>query len=97
MYVMRSASPGTKRALRYAGDRVRSDRVGRAWSQRELERRSGVDQTTISRLERGLAPGLRLEAFASILLALGSLGSDASEGTTAWVRGGIYRPTRPEW
>jgi transcriptional regulator with XRE-family HTH domain len=40
------------------------------WSQKELERRSGVDQTTISRLERGLQKGLSVRRLFAILKAL---------------------------
>jgi ribosome-binding protein aMBF1 (putative translation factor) len=44
-------------------------------SQGQLERMSGVDQTTISRLERGRLPGISLSRLAAILgtlaLALG--------------------------
>jgi hypothetical protein len=36
----------------------------------QLERLSGVDQTTISRLENGLTPGLRLSLLAQIGMAL---------------------------
>ncbi len=39
--------------LRDLGTMLRRARLGRGWSQRGLERRSGVDQTTISRLENG--------------------------------------------
>ncbi len=37
-----------------------------ALSQRDLEALSGVDQTAISRMERGLVPGMRLEKFARV-------------------------------
>ncbi len=40
------------------------------WSQTELERRSGVDQTTISRFESGRQRGLSLRRLAAILRAL---------------------------
>ena len=40
------------------------------WSQKDLERMSGVDQTTISRFERGLQRGLSLPRIAAILDAL---------------------------
>jgi transcriptional regulator with XRE-family HTH domain len=40
------------------------------WSQKELERRSGVDQSTISRLEHGLQKGLSLRRLFAILKAL---------------------------
>ena len=44
--------------------------AARGLSQRRLAAMCGVDQGTISRMMRGLAPGLRLEAVARILLAL---------------------------
>lgn len=47
-------------------------------TQGQLERMSGVDQTTISRLERGRLPGITLGRLAAILgalaLALGGRG-----------------------
>lgn len=55
------------------------EKIGRAvlrlrlywgWSQAELGRRSGVDQTTISRLESGRQRGLSLRRLAAILRAL---------------------------
>jgi predicted transcriptional regulator len=49
---------------------MRRARHERGWSQRDLQRISGVHQTVISRMERGLRPGLRLDAFAEILDAL---------------------------
>lgn len=52
--------------LRDLGAMLRSARLGLGWSQRGLERRSGVDQTTISRLENG-----RLAYFS--LVRLGGL------------------------
>jgi DNA-binding Xre family transcriptional regulator len=39
-------------------------------SQGQLERMSGVDQTTISRLERGKLPGISLNRLAAVLGAL---------------------------
>jgi transcriptional regulator with XRE-family HTH domain len=40
------------------------------WSQRDLEIRSGVDQTTISRFERGRQQGMSIMCLAAILAAL---------------------------
>jgi transcriptional regulator with XRE-family HTH domain len=40
------------------------------YTQRHLERLSGVDQTTISRLENGRLTSLRLVRLAAIFLAL---------------------------
>ena len=45
-------------------------RLYMGWSQAELERRSGVDQTTISRLERGRQRGLSSRRLCAILRAL---------------------------
>jgi transcriptional regulator with XRE-family HTH domain len=42
-------------------------------SQRALAGRSGVDQPTISRLERGVLPGISLRRLAAIVAALPDL------------------------
>ena len=70
-YHARTPHPATARLLRTVGFLGRNLRVAEGLSQRELERLSGVDQTTISRFERGLAPGLRLERVATIMAVLG--------------------------
>jgi transcriptional regulator with XRE-family HTH domain len=59
-------------------------------SQQQLERLSGVDQTTISRLENGLAPGIRLERLARIGAALPrsrllGLASEDEKEPRAWL------------
>jgi transcriptional regulator with XRE-family HTH domain len=46
-------------------------RIYRGWSQLDVERRSGVDQTTISRFERGDEQGLSIHRLAATLEALG--------------------------
>ena len=43
---------------------------GNGWSQRRLERESGVDQTTISRLENGRLVSFRLLRIANLMQAL---------------------------
>ena len=45
-------------------------RLYHGWSQATLESKSGVDQTTISRLERGEQTGLSIRRLAAILDAL---------------------------
>jgi transcriptional regulator with XRE-family HTH domain len=45
-------------------------RLFRGWTQRHLEAVSGVDQTSISRFERGSQQALSLKAVAAILEAL---------------------------
>ena len=52
------------------GDWVYQGRLHMCWSQRRLQEVSGVHQSTISRLERGLAPGLRVATLARIVAAL---------------------------
>ena len=56
--------------LEQLGAVIRRARIIRGLSQRALESHSGVDQTMISRVERGQAPGIRLERIAAILVAL---------------------------
>jgi transcriptional regulator with XRE-family HTH domain len=57
-------------ALIRIGLGVREYRRTHGLTQQQLERLCGVDQTTISRLENGLAPGIRLERLARIGSAL---------------------------
>jgi len=58
------------RALAKVGRAVLRLRLYRGWSQLDLERSSGVDQTTISRLERGVQRGLCIRKLGAILDAL---------------------------
>jgi transcriptional regulator with XRE-family HTH domain len=61
--------PEVREALREIGREVRQLRPEWGRSQRAVERVTGIDQTTISRLENGLAPTLRLERLARIRAA----------------------------
>jgi transcriptional regulator with XRE-family HTH domain len=56
--------------LRELGTMLRLARLGLGLSQRGLERRSGVDQTTISRLENGRLVHFNLVRLASLIAAL---------------------------
>src|SRR5689334_16224434 len=38
------------------GDWLRRERLNRSWNQREMAKRSGISQTTISKIESGRAP-----------------------------------------
>jgi transcriptional regulator with XRE-family HTH domain len=68
---MISANSGSRpAAISTIGRGILRLRLFWGWSQAELERRSGVDQTTISRLERGLQRGLSIRRLAAILDAL---------------------------
>ncbi|HEY8870542.1 MAG TPA: helix-turn-helix transcriptional regulator [Candidatus Limnocylindrales bacterium] len=57
-------------ALRMIGSRLKRTRIALGLSQRALEALSGVDQTTISRIENGRAPSFSLGRYARILAAL---------------------------
>ena len=52
------------------GGEIRTARLALGWSQRRLESVSGVDQTTISRLERGKLPHLQLLTLVHVIRAL---------------------------
>jgi hypothetical protein len=52
------------------GAAIRASRLAAAVSQGGLERMSGVDQTTISRLEHGLTPSMPLVRLARLSIAL---------------------------
>ena len=62
--------PLDQEALERLGRAVRAARQAQGLTQMRLERRTGVDQTTISRIERGLEPGLALVRLARICTVL---------------------------
>jgi len=70
-YTFRKHDRADDDALAGLGRAVALARSRRQMSQEGLEARSGIDQTTISRFERGQAPGLRLDRVAMILAGLG--------------------------
>lgn len=62
--------PETAEALRVLGGVLRELRASRGLSQRALAGRCGLSQSTISRLECGLAPGVRVAWVARLLAGL---------------------------
>ena len=72
-YLFRRPNPHTIEALERIGVAVRHARRTQYLSQRVLGRLAGVDQGSISRIENGLAPGMRLEYLARIVAVLGPL------------------------
>lgn len=58
-----------RRLLRTYGQRVRTARIRRRWSQAELAERIGVERRTVSRMESG-DPGVRLGALLTALWIL---------------------------
>ena len=71
MYEEQPAPPGVDEELVLLGQFVRRLRRARTWPQTGLAARAEVPQSTISRLERCLRPGLRADALARILFTLG--------------------------
>jgi ribosome-binding protein aMBF1 (putative translation factor) len=65
-----STDPETRAALDRLGAQVKELRATMGWSQRDLAARCRVDQGTISRFERGLAPGVRAVSVARMIRAL---------------------------
>ncbi len=62
----------TAAALEALGRQVRGARRHAALSQRQVEAMTGIDQTTIVRIEHGRATGLPLRRLAILLVALGA-------------------------
>jgi transcriptional regulator with XRE-family HTH domain len=76
------------RTLREIGVAIREGRRQHGLTQMRLEALSGVDQTSISRLERGLAPGMKVSRLARILAVLprsGLLGAGATRDRDIWL------------
>ncbi|HEY7969976.1 MAG TPA: helix-turn-helix transcriptional regulator [Candidatus Limnocylindrales bacterium] len=65
--------PAAQRGAEALGRAVVNARRRAGMSQRALAGRSGVDQPTISRLERGVLPGISLRRLAAIVAALPDL------------------------
>jgi transcriptional regulator with XRE-family HTH domain len=62
--------PGTIAALEELGAGIRYLRQQQLLTQRVLAERCGLSQSTISRLENGLAPGVRVAWLARLFAAL---------------------------
>ena len=67
-------------------------RLQASLTQRELEHRSGIDQTVISRLENGKQYGLRWSRFAILVAVLDGLESEPPKPVPWWVEAGITPP-----
>lgn len=93
MWGYRPPMPPEARRGASIGQLIREWRLGRGWSQRDLERISGVNQSIISRLENGRVVGMQLstlgrlawalKAEEAVLLALAPDGGDAIQGIAA--------------
>ncbi len=74
------------------GVMIRRRRLAHSMTQRELERRAGIDQTVISRLENGKQYGLRWSRFATLVGVLGGLDGPLNAPVPWWVKLGITPP-----
>jgi len=61
------------------GAMVKRRRVALGWSQRDLQRASGLHQTGVSRLERGILSGIRFSMFARVVAAMNGLDQASTE------------------
>jgi hypothetical protein len=61
-----------QRGLDLLGEALYAARIDR-FSQQELALRTGISQSTISRLERGLAPGVSVRRLGALILVLGGV------------------------
>jgi transcriptional regulator with XRE-family HTH domain len=78
-------------ALVQIGAAIRTARLRIPWSQHKLARRCGLSQSSISRLEAGKAPTVRVARLARILVALEAKLVIELLPPDATVRGGNWR------
>ena len=65
--------PAVQRGWELLGAAVKRRRIAIGWSQRDLQRASGLNQSAISRLERGILSGIRFSTFARLVAAMNGL------------------------
>jgi DNA-binding Xre family transcriptional regulator len=65
--------PEVQRGWELLGAAVKRRRIAMRWSQRDLQRASGLHQSAISRLERGILSGIRFSTFARLVAAMNGL------------------------
>jgi DNA-binding Xre family transcriptional regulator len=78
--------PDVQRGWEIVGAMVKRRRDILGWSQRELQRQSGLTQSAISRLENGKLSGLRFARFARIVAAMNGLDPGAPHPTNKGLR-----------
>jgi transcriptional regulator with XRE-family HTH domain len=65
--------PDVQRGWELLGAAVKRRRETIGWSQRDLQRATGIHQSVISRLENGVLMGIRFSKFARLVAALNGL------------------------
>jgi DNA-binding Xre family transcriptional regulator len=65
--------PEVQRGWELIGASVKRRRLAIGWSQRDLQRASGLHQSAISRLENGRLSGIRFSTFARLVAAMNGL------------------------
>ena len=66
-------SADVQRGWDILGAAVKRRRLALGWSQRDVQRATGIHQTVISRLERGVLTGIRFSKFARLVAAMNGL------------------------
>jgi DNA-binding Xre family transcriptional regulator len=69
--------PEVQRGWEILGAMVKRRRAVIGWSQRDLQRASGLHQSGVSRLERGILSGIRFSTFARVVAAMNGLDPSA--------------------
>ena len=79
--------PDVQRGWEMVGAMVKRRRRVLGWSQRDLQKDSGLAQSSISRLENGKLSGLRFARFAMLVVAMNGLEPDAPHPMNKGLRG----------
>ena len=78
--------PDVQRGWELVGALVKRRRRALGWSQRDLQKESGLAQSAISRLENGKLSGLRFARFARLVAAMNGLDPGAPHPTNKGLR-----------
>jgi DNA-binding Xre family transcriptional regulator len=65
--------PEIQRGWEIVGAMVKRRRTELGWSQRDLQRECGLDQSAISRFEHGILSGIRFSTFARLVASMNGL------------------------
>jgi transcriptional regulator with XRE-family HTH domain len=68
----------------WIGGQVKASRIAASLTQMQLEELTGIDQTSISRLETGKGAAMRLDRFATLLMAIDAEIRPAERRIPAW-------------